>query len=244
MKKFMRKPTIRTILAGSVAAFALGAPAAFAQDADPQTNPAVEAETQMQNEVLMQDPVEMPQATEPTQSMGDEVEDAAEDVADAAQEGANEMAETAEEAKDMAEGAAEDAMQQADNAVSDPDVWNPNDVESASKTELAEAGATMYVIPSAANVREGAGLSNGVVKVLDKGAPVTIHETRGNWTRISADGESPAWIYSRLLTPEKANFKTEISASTDAQMADEEAPVQDDMAPEEDETESDDMSYN
>ena len=189
-QKNEQKTGFRAALIASVAALSLGAPVAYAQAADQQADPMVQSETEMNN------PVDMPQVEDET--IGEKVEQGAQNV----EEGAEDFAQDAGEAADMAKDAAKDTYEKAENAVSDPDVWNPNEVESASETELAEAGTTMYIIPEAANVRTDTGTSSDIAKVLKKGDSVTIYENKGNWTRISAEGESPMWIYSPLLTAE------------------------------------------
>ena len=54
-----------------------------------------------------------------------------------------------------------------------------------------------YVAVETANVRETP--DGTIIDRIRRGAEVEVHESSGNWSRISADNLSPKWVHSSLL---------------------------------------------
>ena len=74
----------------------------------------------------------------------------------------------------------------------------PSGSSSSGSSSSSSSGKTMTVTASAVNMRAGGGLSYRVLKVLPRGAQVTV-VTRGNyWTRVNYKG-TLGWIKNTYL---------------------------------------------
>lgn len=87
--------------------------------------------------------------------------------------------------KPAGEGAADDATAEAPAAVEKSTSPAPDHAE---VKETGTEGGEMTVASGALNVRSGAGMKNGVVRVLKKGEKVTVSSCDKGWCKL-AEGE-------------------------------------------------------
>ena len=78
------------------------------------------------------------------------------------------------------------------------DEESPN--RESEKTQSASVEGDKFVSASALNVRDEASMDGEVVDVLQNGEKVTVHDTSGEWARISADNETEKFVYQSYLS--------------------------------------------
>lgn len=71
------------------------------------------------------------------------------------------------------------------------------------KPVIAGANLTYYVSPATLNVRTGPGEAHKIASTFRRGDVVHIYEQKGDWARVSRQGEAARWVYLPLLTRDK-----------------------------------------
>lgn len=84
----------------------------------------------------------------------------------------------------------------------------------------SSSGEVRYIKSSRVNVRSGPGTSHSALDVITLGNEVRVYLTRGEWSRISAPGQTERWVYTPLLQdsaprPPKAVSKAAQKSPTD-----------------------------
>lgn len=65
----------------------------------------------------------------------------------------------------------------------------------------SSSGEVRYIKSSRVNVRSGPGVSHSSLDIITLGSEVRVYLTVGDWSRISASGQTERWVYTPLLQP-------------------------------------------